>query len=293
MISLTAGSAGAVTAPHSDLLIATGVAAAPAADKASRSHVLKVRVKANSPAKLVIKGPKNYKKKVAVDRKTKIRSLTPGTYRIKAKAIRDATGTYRPDRKSQKARLSKKRQVKVTFRYNDPDASTVVPAPDPIAPRTPPGSAPAPKTPDPKATPSAAEAEVLRLTNKARASAQYCGDAYFPPAPALQYDARLRQAARLHSQAMSAEGFFSHVNPNLDQQLFGNRIENAGYDYSRAAENIAAGQSTPQEVVTGWLASPGHCRNMMDPNLIHLGVGYAGGGEWSHYWTQNFATPQR
>ena len=67
----------------------------------------------------------------------------------------------------------------------------------------------------------------------------------------------------------------------------------AGYPWSWAAENIAAGQTTPAAAVAGWLASPGHCSNIMDPNLEQLGVGYVYGpsSDWKHYWTQNFGTP--
>ena len=39
-------------------------------------------------------------------------------------------------------------------------------------------------------------------------------------------------------------------------------------------ENIAAGQRTPQDVVDGWIASDGHCANLMNPNFEELGTGY-------------------
>ena len=68
----------------------------------------------------------------------------------------------------------------------------------------------------------------------------------------------------------------------------------AGYtSYSFAAENIAAGQSTAQSVVDSWMNSSGHCVNIMNANLKQIGIGYykATGSTYTHYWTQDFASP--
>jgi uncharacterized protein YkwD len=63
-------------------------------------------------------------------------------------------------------------------------------------------------------------------------------------------------------------------------------MEDSGYgNFARAAENIALGQTSAQQVVSDWMNSPGHRRNILDPNLKDLGVGYFNG-----YWTQNFGT---
>ena len=53
-----------------------------------------------------------------------------------------------------------------------------------------------------------------------------------------------------------------------------------------------AGQATPESVVSGWLQSPGHCANIMNPALRELGVGYAynGNSTYRHYWVQDFGT---
>ncbi len=52
-------------------------------------------------------------------------------------------------------------------------------------------------------------------------------------------------------------------------------------------ENIASGQESADEVVDGWMASPGHCANIMDPNFTEIGVGYYDGD----IWTQVFGRP--
>ncbi|BDP41273.1 hypothetical protein DAETH_12420 [Deinococcus aetherius] len=147
-------------------------------------------------------------------------------------------------------------------------------------------SAPAP-TPAPATGPSAFEGRVLELTNQARAQARTCGTQPFPAAAPLTYNAALRTAASNHSKDMALRNFFSHTNPDGLNPF--DRMRAAGYTgFTAAAENIAAGQSTPEAVVAGWLQSPSHCANIMNAAYRDLGVGYYAGGSYGHYWTQNF-----
>jgi len=90
--------------------------------------------------------------------------------------------------------------------------------------------------------------------------------------PPLTIDLRLVEAARLHSQDMATNNFFDHV--GSDGSLFWQRIELAGYSYSRASENIAAGYATPADVVDGWMNSPGHRANILDAGVTEIGLGY-------------------
>lgn len=105
---------------------------------------------------------------------------------------------------------------------------------------------------------------------------------------ALQYDARLAGAARLHSEDMAQQNYFDH--DSLDGRNFYERILDAGYDYKTCGENIAAGYSSPQAVVSAWLNSSGHRANILSPNFCDIGVGYAevSGSAFRHYWTQDF-----
>ena len=44
--------------------------------------------------------------------------------------------------------------------------------------------------------------------------------------------------------------------------------------------------------MSGWLASPGHCENIMEPRFQHIGVGLATGGKRGQiYWVQTFGEP--
>lgn len=135
--------------------------------------------------------------------------------------------------------------------------------------------------------PSDFEKRVLELTNQARAQARTCGTTAYPAAAPLAYNANLRAAAYNHSKDMATRDFFDHVNPDGLGPF--QRMQAAGYTgFYTAGENIAAGQSTPESVVAGWLASPGHCANIMNKNFKDLGVGFYQGGRYGSYWTQDF-----
>jgi uncharacterized protein YkwD len=112
----------------------------------------------------------------------------------------------------------------------------------------------------------------------------------------LKYESRLATAAFRHSQNMALQDYFSHKQPN--GSTMGDRIKATGYQYSRAAENISGGQSTPEAAVQAWMNSPGHRANILNPKLQEIGVGYyflandTGNVNYKHYWTQVFATPR-
>jgi len=133
------------------------------------------------------------------------------------------------------------------------------------------------------------ELEVLELVNQARAQGGNCGaQGNFGPSGPLSIDPALTCAARVHSKDMADNNYFDH--DNLQGQGPGWRIGQAGYDGSGWGENIAAGYSSPQETVDGWLDSDGHCSNMLNPGFADIGIGYAYGpnSDYGHYWTQAF-----
>jgi uncharacterized protein YkwD len=136
---------------------------------------------------------------------------------------------------------------------------------------------------------SSFEQAVLDLVNSRRAAGATCGSTTYGPAAALPLNTNLRTAARGHSQDMAANNYFSHT--SLDGRTVEVRIRAAGYMGSYPlGENIAAGQSSPSSVVTGWMGSPGHCSNIMDPAFRAIGIGYAydADSSYRHYWTMNF-----
>jgi uncharacterized protein YkwD len=132
------------------------------------------------------------------------------------------------------------------------------------------------------------ECEVLTLTNQRRAQGATCGTTSYPPVGPLIRNAQLTTAAREHAQDMGDNNYFSH--DGLDGSTPFDRIQDAGFTGSPQGENIAAGQSTPAEVVNGWMNSQGHCKNIMLSSFKYLGVGYyyTASGQYHHLWVQNF-----
>lgn len=130
---------------------------------------------------------------------------------------------------------------------------------------------------------------ILEASNAARATGHTCGDTYFPPAPPLAWDQSLGQAALAHSRDMADKRYFSHQ--GSDNTNAGDRARQAGYPWQRIGENIAAGLGTPEEAVVGWLGSPPHCANLMDPGFTEMGAAYAINPKSKTqraYWTQVF-----
>jgi uncharacterized protein YkwD len=160
-----------------------------------------------------------------------------------------------------------------------PRPTMSAPAPTRTAPRPKP---PAPTTVAP-APSGGVTTQVVTLTNAERAKAG-CGP--------LTVNATLTSVAQAHSQDMATNNYFEHN--SQDGRTPFDRMTAAGYRYSTAAENIAAGQRTPQDVMTAWMNSPGHRANILNCALRQIGVGYAtdSSSRYGVYWTQDFGTPR-
>ncbi|MFC0477634.1 SafA/ExsA family spore coat assembly protein [Robertmurraya beringensis] len=121
------------------------------------------------------------------------------------------------------------------------------------------------------------ENQVVQLTNQERAK--------YGLKP-LVADWQLARVARYKSADMRDRNYFSHTSPTYGSPF--DMMKNFGISYRSAGENIAAGQRTAQEVVTAWMNSEGHRKNILSSGYTHIGVGYAQGGSKQHYWTQMF-----
>lgn len=129
---------------------------------------------------------------------------------------------------------------------------------------------------------------ILRLVNAARARPRTCGDEAFAAAAPLAWNDALAGAALAHSRNMATRDYFSHTDASGNSVM--QRAAHAGYRWRRVGENIAAGQGTPEQTVAGWLASPGHCANVMAPDFTEMGAAYAidTRSKLEIYWTQTF-----
>ena len=112
---------------------------------------------------------------------------------------------------------------------------------------------------------------VIKLTNDERHDAG-CGD--------LAPDSRLTRAAQHHATDMAQKDYFAHESE--DGTRFDTRIRQEGHPRP-GGENIAKGQTSAEQVVREWMASPPHRRNIENCAFTTIGVGYD-----DHYWVQDF-----
>lgn len=129
------------------------------------------------------------------------------------------------------------------------------------------------------------EARVVELVNQHRAA-----NGALPP---LKRVATLDKAARYHAADLGTDNYFAH---DTFDRSGGSLVRVCGtfdrirrwYDWWTAGENIGAGYHTPEEVMTGWMGSDGHRRNILNPNYREIGVGYfSGAGDYGVYWVQD------
>ncbi|MCH4897864.1 CAP domain-containing protein [Pseudomonas sp. B707] len=132
---------------------------------------------------------------------------------------------------------------------------------------------------------------LLAEVNAARARPRMCGRQRFAAARPLSWNPALGAAAQGHSKAMAYGNYFAHRDPDGDGPA--DRARAAGYRGRQIGENIAAGQSSPGKAMAGWLASPGHCANLMNPMFTQVGAGFASEARSDEgvYWTMVFGAP--
>ncbi|MFD0764681.1 CAP domain-containing protein [Mucilaginibacter lutimaris] len=128
--------------------------------------------------------------------------------------------------------------------------------------------------------------QFLDLINETRAKGCKCGNKWYPPAPSMVWNDDLEEAAKGHAKDMAKQNYFSHE--SKDGRTMTTRIITAGYVFKgwksfAVGENIAFGQTSIPEVMTGWFKSEGHCKNLMNPGFKEVGV-----AENNKYWVQDF-----
>ena len=121
------------------------------------------------------------------------------------------------------------------------------------------------------------------LTNQAR-SAQHL--------PLLTVDAKLNAAAQAKADDMAKNSYFAHVSPDGKTPWYW--IEQAGYAYSNAGENLAVNFTDSQDVANAWMNSPEHRANILKANYTQVGTGVAEGiyqGYGTIFVVQDFGSP--
>ena len=139
---------------------------------------------------------------------------------------------------------------------------------------------------------AAVAARVLELVNAARAESRVCGGERLDATRPLKLSPALTEAASRHALDMARHGALDHR--GSDGSAPAERVSATGYRWRAVGENIAAGQSTADAVVASWLASPGHCTNIMGSQFTQMGVAFelAPSEDLLIFWAQVFAAPQ-
>jgi len=177
-------------------------------------------------------------------------------------------------------------------------SNTPVPPPTSTNPPPPPSSTSSPPTSPPThtalpPTPTSGicnpsgngglESSLIQLINQERQSRDI---------GTLSQQSQLTAAARVHSEDMACNDFVSHT--GSDGSLPWDRARAQGYNYSAIAENIFAGSSSAQSIFNGWMNSPGHRDNMLNPTYTEIGIGYQYWADSTYraYTTAVFAKPR-
>ncbi|MEP7297475.1 MAG: CAP domain-containing protein [Burkholderiales bacterium] len=133
-----------------------------------------------------------------------------------------------------------------------------------------------------------ANAALARM-NALRAAGADCRTAgKFAPAASLTWSAQLTQSSEAHTQDMVTHNFFSHTGSN--GSTLSVRVDATGYQWNALGENIAAGQSGLDVVMTAWMGSDGHCANLMNPAFKDVGLVCVPGTAtttYNIYWTMD------
>jgi uncharacterized protein YkwD len=132
---------------------------------------------------------------------------------------------------------------------------------------------------------------MLDLINAARTQARSCGDEFYQATTPLSWSCQLADSATMHTTDMTTNNFISHS--GSDGLRAGDRLLANGYDWQQYGENLAAGFIFSEQAMEGFLTSPGHCINIMNPDATKFGSYMAFGDnlDYQSYWTQVFAAP--
>jgi uncharacterized protein YkwD len=132
----------------------------------------------------------------------------------------------------------------------------------------------------------------LKLVNEVRARGTRCGERSFAPAPPVRLSDTLGGVALGHASDMARHNYFEHE--DLAGRSPADRVRAVGYQEKLVGENIAYGPKSADEAVQGWLHSPSHCENIMDPRFAEMGIAYAPGQSSRRglYWVQLLVAPK-
>lgn len=132
------------------------------------------------------------------------------------------------------------------------------------------------ETPNQVTTLSSQEQQMVNLVNDARAKNDL---------PPLTADLEVARVARIKSQDMVDNDYFSHYSPNHGSPF--DMMKSFGIEYLHAGENLA-GNSTVETAHEALMNSSGHRKNILSPDFTHIGIGVKPSGTYGYLYTQMF-----
>lgn len=247
------------------------VAGTSSAAKATAKSTLRVVINGAPTGKVTVKGSSIRR---TVKKNATLR-VPAGRYTVRAATLSTDGQNYAPAQRRQRVTVKPGTTTIVTATYQQARTSTT----DSVS-----------QTPQQQG-PTGDMAVLFDLVNKARSTSQQCGTTTMPAVGPVKWNDAIADAATKHAQDMAAQNYFSHV--SRDGRTFVERIEASNYAGYPGGENIASGFQNPSDVVAGWLASPGHCANLMTADFVDMGLGFASRTDAGYslpvtYWVQNF-----
>jgi len=147
--------------------------------------------------------------------------------------------------------------------------------------------------------------KLLDAINKERSENRTCGSrGTFLAVQSLTWNDKLHGSALEHVTDLAYSDTFAHDGSGTKYDITGQgkpskfyeRIVHNGYsNYYSVGENIAGGQRTVEEVMKAWMASPGHCANIMKATYTQVGIAIIikADSDYQIYWGQNFGSKKR
>lgn len=102
----------------------------------------------------------------------------------------------------------------------------------------------------------------------------------------LTVNTTVTKTATLKSEDMAKLNYFDHTSPTYGSPF--DMMKQYGISYRTAGENIAKGQTSPEQVMQGWMNSEGHRKNILNSAYTQIGVGVAKNAQGQLVWTQQF-----
>lgn len=131
--------------------------------------------------------------------------------------------------------------------------------------------------------------QAVSQINAIRATARNCGGVSFAAAAPIAWNDKIEASAVSQADYMQSSNMLTHTGSG--NSTLGQRVAAAGYDWSGVAENVAFGYDSLGDVLQGWVESPGHCANLMNPSYVEMGLAQSN-DSMDAYWALVMAQPR-